>query len=66
MKARHEFKHDEEYNDYLRVYFSAKAIQGIVSTMSDNSLTDLAIETIAKESVKLAAALIAELNKEQP
>jgi hypothetical protein len=44
-------------------YFAVMAMQGNISTMSDNPFTDLGIETIAKESVKLAKALIAELNK---
>lgn len=44
-------------------YFAGLAMQGNISTMNSNMLSDESILTIANESVRLAKALIEELNK---
>lgn len=59
MKARHEFDSDEEYQKYLRTYFAAMAMQGILAnTNRTESYEDATIF-----SVGYADALINELNK---
>lgn len=57
MKAQHEFKTKQEYNDYLRKHFAAMAMQGL------SGRTELTHETIAKLSVNNADALLKELEK---
>jgi len=50
-----------------REYFAAMAMQGLLAMLSNsNPTTGGFYETTALESVRLADALIAELNKEKP
>lgn len=67
MKARHEFdmaihpdNADDAYNKYLRTYFAAMAMIGICANHTNNAR----IDDYASDSVKLADALINELNKQ--
>jgi hypothetical protein len=59
MKARHEFETDQAYQYYLRAYFAARAMQGILSNNTHGSY----YERIANDSVKLADELINALNQ---
>ena len=58
MKARHEFESSEDYQDYLRVYFSGIAMQGFL-VIDGNIAT---IEKKCEAAVRYADALIKELN----
>lgn len=59
MKARYEFGTDEEYNKYLRIYFTAIAMQGLIA--GADKMIDL--KQLGVQSVKAADALINELSK---
>ncbi len=63
MKARFEFLTDVSYQQYLRIYLSAMAMQGLLAScdISNNPLYDF--EYCAKGSIDYADALINELNK---
>lgn len=75
MKARHEFNSQKEYQEYLKTYFAAMAMQGVMAGVnsSKEAWTDyintankkgISIdELIAKNSIDAADALINELNK---
>lgn len=67
MKARHEFKHDDEYNEYLRTYFASIAMQGMLANdgLSYSKLTgDAFAKSLSRASILAADALITELNKQ--
>lgn len=55
MKSRQEFSSDEQYNSYLRVYFSGQAIAGL-SCMEFNH--DINYDKLSKIAVKIADSLI--------
>ena len=63
MKARHEFRQEEDsnkaYEEYLRTYFAAMAMQGL---LSNPELTKTHDEVIAMTSTDAADALITALN----
>ena len=61
MKAPHEFQSRGQYEEYLRTYFAALAMQGLVSKYNLNTPEDQ--KTISQLSVELAGELINELNK---
>lgn len=58
MKAKHEFKTIVEYKEYLRIYFAAMALQGMMANNAKDT-----IEVFAKVSVEIADALINALNQ---
>ena len=37
MKSRNEFTTNEEYNEYLRIYFAGLAMQGLMSSFTENA-----------------------------
>ena len=37
MKSRNEFTTNEEYNEYLRIYFAGLAMQGLISTFTEKA-----------------------------
>ena len=37
MKSRNEFTTNEEYNEYLRIYFAVLAMQGLMSSFTENA-----------------------------
>lgn len=70
MKARHDFKYEEDYNTYIRTYISAIAMQGMIAGLTrfrtDVNMEDIIINRpndIAEISCTYADALIAALNK---
>ena len=56
MKARHEFDSDLAYNEYLRTYFAAMAMQGIIAKEGYPS------QELGERSTAAADALITALN----
>ena len=70
MKSRNEFTTNEEYNEYLRIYFAGLAMQGILSSQTEMrsngfSLTKEEIKYICEESVLLADGLLSQLETTQ-
>jgi len=64
MRPRHEFKHDQEYNEYLKIYFTGLAMQGMVAnTGTYGNGNDCG--SIAKRSVEAADATIKALNERE-
>lgn len=69
MKSRNDFTKDNEgekqYQEYLRTYFAAMAMQGLLSNMSNKSflesLHDKPENHIAEMSVECADALLTSL-----
>ena len=59
MKARHEFNSETEWVDYLRTYFAAMALQGLLAKYG----TDYESACV-KDSVGIADALIKALNND--
>jgi len=59
MKARHEFDNDEAYRVYLKIYFAAMAMQGLISLNTEQS-----IEKDIELALKFTDALINGLNKQ--
>ena len=37
MKSRNEFTTNEEYNEYLRIYFAGLALQGLISSFTEKA-----------------------------
>ena len=37
MKSRNEFTTNEEYNEYIRIYFAGLAMQGLISTFTEKA-----------------------------
>ena len=63
MKSRNEFTTNEEYNEYLRIYFSGLAMQGLLALPDKGTYGsfDEAIERICEISVKFADELLKQL-----
>ena len=63
MKSRNEFTTNEEYNEYLRIYFSGLAMQGLLALPDKGTYGsfDEAIERICEVSVKFADELLKQL-----
>ena len=61
MKARHEFNTEQEWLEYIRCYFAAMAMQGMLAAFSDSY--HASPENTAQLAVKYADALIEQLNK---
>ena len=63
MKSRNEFTTNEEYNEYLRIYFAGLAIQGLLSLPDKGTFGsfDEAIEWMCEVSVKFADELLKQL-----
>ena len=62
MKSRNEFTTNEEYNEYLRIYFSGLALQGFCSNqefMSNLGKTEL----IARSCIEIAEELLKQLEE---
>ena len=59
MKSLNDFGSKEEYEEYLRVYFAGKAMEGFLAATEGAYFGD----SIVAQSVKLADKLIRELNK---
>ena len=64
MKSRNEFNLDTEYQEYLRVYFAAMTMQGILSSPQPD-IQNLNDSQKATYSVIMADHLIANLNISQ-
>ncbi len=64
MKSRNEFTTNEEYNEYLRIYFSGLALQGICS--NQEFLKNLTGDSnlITKACIEIADELLKQLEKE--
>lgn len=66
MKSRNEFTTNEEYNEYLRIYFAGLAMQGILSNQSIVKgliFTSGDAYKIAKASIELADELLKQLEE---
>ena len=63
MKSRNEFTTNEEYNEYLRIYFAGLAMQGLLALPDKGTYGsfDEAIERICEVSVKFADELLKQL-----
>ena len=63
MKSRNEFTTNEEYNEYLRIYFAGLAMQGLLALPDKGTYSsfDEAIERICEISVKFADELLKQL-----
>lgn len=59
MKARHEFKNEKEYKEYLRTYVAVSAMQGLLVSLDPN----LKYGDTAQIAVIQADALINALNE---
>ena len=59
MKARHEFDSDKSYQEYLKTYFAAMAMQGWCAS----SYNPTYFERMANDAVDIADALINALNQ---
>ena len=62
MKSRNEFTTNEEYNEYLRIYFAGLAMQGMIAN-TDTYVQDKSV--IAKLSIEHADELLKQLENEQ-
>ena len=63
MKSINEFITNEEYNEYLRIYFAGLALQGLLALPDKGTYGsfDEAIERICEVSVKFADELLKQL-----
>ena len=63
MKSRNEFTTNEEYNEYLRIYFAGLAMQGLLALPYKGTYSSLdeGIERICKFSIKFADELLKQL-----
>ena len=63
MKSRNEFTTNEEYNEYLRIYFAGLAMQGLLALPDKGTYNsfDEAIERICEVSIKFADELLKQL-----
>jgi len=66
MKARHEFESDEAYRDYLRTYFAAMAMQGVLSHNNPNNYKPNQSEDIVRLSIALSDELLKQLEDANP
>lgn len=57
MKARYEFESREEYEIYLRIYFAAQAMQGMLANSALNIQTT-SMDTIAGDAINQAESLL--------
>lgn len=67
MKSRNEFTTNEEYNEYLRIYFAGLAMQGFISSPNTYETDGKEIRTqteIAIFAVDMADELLKQLNWE--
>jgi len=69
MKARHNFKTDEDYKKYLRIYFAGLAMQSILTArrMQDEEIEKYNGRTVAfacaKAAIEYADELLIQLEK---
>ena len=74
MKARNEFTTNEEYNEYLRIYFAGLAMQGLLAnpqywkrvykTLSSLKANKDSIECVFTQfSIKLADEILQQLEE---
>ena len=68
MKSRNEFTTKEEYNEYLRTYFSGLAMQGMLSNPGTSNYLkgniDLLVpELVSKFAIEYAEELLKQLEK---
>ena len=74
MKARNEFTTNEEYNEYLRIYFTGLAMQGLLAnpqywkrvykTLSSLKANKDSIECVFTQfSIKLADEILQQLEE---
>ena len=65
MKSRNEFTTNEEYNEYLRIYFAGLALQGMIS----NPITvrpkksDEEFKDFSERAIKYADELLKQLEE---
>ncbi len=67
MKSRNEFTTNEEYNEYLRIYFAGLVMQGFISSPNTYETDGKEIRTqteIAIFAVDMADELLKQLNWE--
>lgn len=57
MKSIHDFKSVDQYKEYLRTYFAAMAMNGLLY----HSIYPMSEETYAKKSVALSDELLKQL-----
>ena len=65
MKSRNEFTTNEEYNEYLRIYFAGLALQGIIAGRKDElyKIKDETIKIYVELSIKSADELLKQLEE---
>ena len=56
MKSRNEFTTNEEYNEYLRIYFAGLAIQGLLASNSGQTT-----KYLVKKAIESADELLKQL-----
>jgi len=68
MKAAHEFESQGKYLEYLRAFFSGKALQGYLASYAQEWWRDDDADKkhAAKMAVQYADALIDEISKSRP
>ena len=66
MKSRNEFTTNEEYNEYLRIYFAGLALQGIIAGRKDElyKIKDETIKIYVELSIKSADELLKQLEND--
>ena len=67
MKSRNEFTTNEEYNEYLRIYFAGLAMQGMLSNSEWRTTLDIETNTVERalirDSIKYANELLKQLEE---
>ena len=63
MKSRNEFTTNEEYNEYLRIYFTGLALQGLISSFTEK-VSYSGWVTEIEETIKCAIYYADELLKQ--
>ena len=64
MKSRNEFTTNEEYNEYLRIYFAGLAMQGILSNRWSMEFGNYNEEEKAEMAIRQAEELLKQLENE--
>jgi hypothetical protein len=62
MKSRKDFDSDEEYSEYLRTYFAAMAMQGMLAK-GDGSINGGYYDNFGKKCIEIADAILIQLEQ---
>ena len=65
MKSRNEFTTNEEYNEYLRIYFAGLAMQGLLSSFMYNAENGFyGKDVVVSTAIEYADELLKQLENE--